>query len=91
MRHRQNSPDCSIAQLAFPLLIHLVTHKIWRTRTWFRPLIQSSMILKWTQIDEMVADVIQHPLVRLTFRQKVPIMPIRFILEDRPEFRYFMY
>jgi len=49
------------------------------------------MILERAQIDEMVADVIQHPLVRLTFRQKVPVTPIRFVLEDRPEFRYLMY
>jgi len=66
----------------------LVAGKIGGSCIWVGPFIESLIVLEWSQIDEMVADVIQHPL---TFRHDVSITPVRFVVQDRPEFRYLMY
>ena len=73
------------------LFVHLVTFKIRGSCTRVGFFIEVLIILEWAQIDEMVAGIIQHSLVRLAFPHKVPIAPVRFVARDRPEFRYLMY
>jgi len=60
--------------------------------TGVRHCIASSIALEWSQIDEVVVDVIQQPSVRLIVREEVWITPmLALIFQDRLEFRYLMY
>jgi hypothetical protein len=52
----------------------------------------SSIVLEWSQIDEVVVDVIQQPSIRLTVREEVWITPmLALVFQDGLKFRYFMY
>jgi hypothetical protein len=74
--------------LSAHLLVTLVAGKIGEICTWVGIFIESLIVLEWFQIDEVLADIIQH---RLTFCQDVLITPARFVVQERPEFRYLMY
>ena len=47
---------------------------------------------EWTQIDEIILDVIQQPSVRLTLREEVWITPtVNLVFQDGFECRYLVY
>jgi len=48
--------------LSAHLLVTIVAGKIGGSCTWIELFIESLIVVEWFQIDEVVADVIQHPL-----------------------------